>query len=462
MHAPLQPHHRRLGQHSPVHCSAVVGDPRRPDSHLPTPAPYPPLPLEGPVRWCALRAPRTNGAAAPHPGTFPGRSQGREALSAPTDPSTCHQRPRPWECGTQLVQQRHLCQQAVKERGSPPVVPGAHPSPCVRSRGTGGQRVSVTRRMRCPGPLLPGGLSVGLPWPAPPGLEHQATLAPHTQGPAPAHTPARARAYTQDDGIFRPPALRWGLVAVDSPLGLGTGQSGCSASWWGREGSPHPRACSCMRPPAQPQPQPPLYLWIWLPGGLGPAGCVEILPQTWDTVVEASSLRAMAGVQLPKTEITLVVAAMTQALHRQGHLVRIERGMPGWGSKPSAPVFVIPKSDVKCSFIMNCKEGNRRYPNPQPSIRLLNKKNMWSLRRRLISWKGSRHVQNLDIFACTFDLSNGFTSLRLPLQAWGTFRVQGEGAEVYDLRSLPFGGKLPPPPPPKLPVCGWHTCATGL
>ena len=74
------------------------------------------------------------------------------------------------------------------------------------------------------------------------------------QGPAPAHTPARARAYTQDDGIFRPPALRWGLVAVDSPLGLGTGQSGCSASWWGREGSPHPRACSCMRPPAQPNP----------------------------------------------------------------------------------------------------------------------------------------------------------------------------------------------------------------
>ena len=240
-----------------MHCSAVVGDPWRPDSHLPTPAPYPPLPLEGPVRWCALRAPRTNGAAAPHPGTFPGRSQGREALSAPRDPSTCHQRPRPWECGTQLVQQRHLCQQAVKERGSPPVVPGAHPSPCVRSRGTGGQRVSVTRRMRCPGPLLPGGLSVGLPWPAPPGLEHQATLAPHTQGPAPAHTPAHARAYTQDDGIFRPPALRWGLVAVDSPLGLGTGQSGCSASWWGREGSPHPRACSCMRPPAQPNPTPP-------------------------------------------------------------------------------------------------------------------------------------------------------------------------------------------------------------
>ena len=158
--------------------------------------------------------------------------------------------------------------------------------------------------------------------------------------------------------------------------------------------------------------------------GLGSAGCEEIPPRTWDNIVEDSSLRAMAGVQLPKTEVTPVVAAMTQTLHEHGHLVRIEKGMPGWGSKPSAPMFVIPKSDVKCSFIMNCKEGNRRDPNPQPSMRL---PNMWSLRRRLIFWKGSRRVQNLDIFACTFDLSNCFTSLRLPPQAWGTFRVQGEG-----------------------------------
>ena len=44
VHVPLQLHHRRLGQHSPVHSSAVVGDPWRPDSHQPTPAPPPPLP----------------------------------------------------------------------------------------------------------------------------------------------------------------------------------------------------------------------------------------------------------------------------------------------------------------------------------------------------------------------------------------------------------------------------------
>ena len=98
--------------------------------------------------------------------------------------------------------------------------------------------------------------------------------------------------------------------------------------------------------------------------GLESAGCVEIPPRTWDNIVQDSSLRAMAGVLLPKIEVTPVVATMTQALREQGHLVCIEKGMPGWGSKPSAPVFVIPKSDVKCSFIMNCKEGNRSNPNP--------------------------------------------------------------------------------------------------
>ena len=98
-------------------------------------------------------------------------------------------------------------------------------------------------------------LSAILILPCPPPL-------PPTRKAQPPHTPARARAYTQDDGIFHPPALRWGLVAVDSPLGLGTGQSGSSASWWGREGRPHPRACSCMRPPAQPNPTlPPTRKW---------------------------------------------------------------------------------------------------------------------------------------------------------------------------------------------------------
>ena len=189
-------------------------------------------------------------------------------------------------------------------------------------------------------------------------------------------------------------------------------------------------------------PPPPTVSVDLVARGLGPAGSVAIPLQTWDNVVQTSSLQAMGDVQLPRAEVTPVVAAMTQALHGQGHLVRTEKGMPFWGSRPSAPVFVTPKLDGRCSFIMNCKEGNKRDPNPQPSMRL---SDMWSLHRQLLAWKGSKDAHALNVFACTFDLRNCFTSLCLPPQAWGTFRVQGEGDDLYDLRSLPFGWKLSPP-----------------
>ena len=86
----------------------------------------------------------------------------------------------------------------LQERGSPPVVPGAHPSPCVHSCGTGGQRVSVTRRMRCPGPLLPGGLSVRLPWPPHRAWSTRPHLPPtrKAQPLRPAHVNRRARLHT--------------------------------------------------------------------------------------------------------------------------------------------------------------------------------------------------------------------------------------------------------------------------
>ena len=41
---PLQLHHSRLGHHSPMHSSVVVGDPWRPNSQQQTPAPPPPYP----------------------------------------------------------------------------------------------------------------------------------------------------------------------------------------------------------------------------------------------------------------------------------------------------------------------------------------------------------------------------------------------------------------------------------
>ena len=135
--APLQLHHKRLGQHSPVHSSAVAGDAWRPDRHLPTPAPPPRSLIGGASPVVCPTGPRTNGAAAPHPGTFPGRSQGKEALSAPRDPSTYH---------------------APASTAAPPVPTGsqgarAPPTPCnppVGGAGWGGGGGRVVDGFTCP------------------------------------------------------------------------------------------------------------------------------------------------------------------------------------------------------------------------------------------------------------------------------------------------------------------------
>ena len=95
---PLQLHRRRPGQHSPVHSSSVVGDPWRPDSHLPTPAP-PPLPYGAVTRVvCPLGPPVYAGSSTATQAPSPGRLQGRAALGAPWSPSPC--RPStPWAEG---------------------------------------------------------------------------------------------------------------------------------------------------------------------------------------------------------------------------------------------------------------------------------------------------------------------------------------------------------------------------
>ena len=96
---PLQLHHRRPGQHSPVHSSSVVGDPWRPDSHLPTPAPPLPLPYGAVTRVvCPLGPPVYAGSSTATQAPSPGRLQGRAALGAPWSPSPC--RPStPWAEG---------------------------------------------------------------------------------------------------------------------------------------------------------------------------------------------------------------------------------------------------------------------------------------------------------------------------------------------------------------------------
>ena len=69
---------------------------------------------------------------------------------------------------------------------------------------------------------------------------------------------------------------------------------------------------------------------------------------------------------------------------------------------------------------------------------------MWSLRQKFVHWGSIPSRRNIPRHACTFDLRNCFTSLQLPREAWGTFRVQSPQG-VCDLRTLPFRWKRSPP-----------------
>ena len=175
--------------------------------------------------------------------------------------------------------------------------------------------------------------------------------------------------------------------------------------------------------------------------GLGSAGSVPIPLDIWSSLVHGDSLKAMASVQIPQPRLAPAVGAMMSALVQQKHIVPISAGMPGFGLSPSAPIFVIPKSAEKCSLIVNCKAGNRKDPQPQPKMQL---PNMWSLRQKFVRLGSVPSGRKTPRHACTFDLRNCFTSLQLPPEAWGTFRVQSPQG-VCDLRTLPFGWKLSPP-----------------
>ena len=66
---------------------------------------------------------------------------------------------------------------------------------------------------------------------------------------------------------------------------------------------------------------------------------------------------------------------MVSPLERQGHIIPIVEGMTGFGKGPSAPIFIIPKTVEKCSFIFNCKLGNSAFEGSKnPSTKLVHSK----------------------------------------------------------------------------------------
>ena len=131
VHVPLQLHHRRLGQHSPVHSSAVVGDPWRPDSHQPTPAPPPPFLNGEAIRvWCPLGPLVYAGCSAAASAASTGGTQGREAHSVPWCPSICPGYALGRGSRTQPARQHHLCLRQSRSAGLTPVVPRTTAFPC--------------------------------------------------------------------------------------------------------------------------------------------------------------------------------------------------------------------------------------------------------------------------------------------------------------------------------------------
>ena len=113
----------------------------------------------------------------------------------------------------------------------------------------------------------------------------------------------------------------------------------------------------------------------------------------------------------------------------------------GGGLQPSAPLFLIPKIAEKCSFIINCRTGNKRDPIPQPKMQL---PSLSPLCQKFVRWSASVGARLVPRHACTFDLKNCYSSLHMPHEAWGTFRVPSP-LGVCDLWTLLFGCKMSPP-----------------
>ena len=113
--------------------------------------------------------------------------------------------------------------------------------------------------------------------------------------------------------------------------------------------------------------------------------------------------------------------------NQRGHLqvpveVAESCGMRGFGRAPSAPVFMIPKNESKCPFIVNCTLGNWAHKGTMPRMAL---PNLHTLRQKFLKWAAMPQSRSPDRVMIKLDLTNCYFSLKIPQFAWGTFRVQG-------------------------------------
>lgn len=155
--------------------------------------------------------------------------------------------------------------------------------------------------------------------------------------------------------------------------------------------------------------------------GLGSRGCMAIPADVWDSMVPQGMLEALKRAVFPGTiRATGTSATMIRALCRDGFLHECPL-------EANCPVFTIPKTADKCSFIAD--------------LRFLNGVSGKPPRFQLPSLEGIASVMVLpgEWFGATLDLTNFYWSLRLP-HAWtSVFRADGASFD-----SLPFGWNWAP------------------
>ena len=195
--------------------------------------------------------------------------------------------------------------------------------------------------------------------------------------------------------------------------------------------------------------------------GLGPVGRVDIPREVWDSCVPDGFAelvgRQFSGIIPPSDEAVV----MMRALRDQGLLFPLPPGSPG----PNGGVFAIPKTEEKCSLIVNLvplNEEMRSRPEKfsLPSVEVLallaqvaQQGSSFFLPSFYARARCMRPVWDIlslpggggeELCMCHIDLSNCFWSLQLPREFWGAFRVSdGEGG-VLAFRCLPFGWKYSP------------------
>ena len=155
---------------------------------------------------------------------------------------------------------------------------------------------------------------------------------------------------------------------------------------------------------------------------LGEARCVQIPQDIWDSIATPSALSAAYNVEVPRKVLRPKELAMIWALAHQSHPCVLHIGMRRFGRAPIAPIFIIPKSETKCSFIVNCTLGNRAHKGPMPPMAL---PNLHTLRQIFLTWAAMPRNRCPDRYMIKLDLTDCYFSLKLPQFAWGTFRVQG-------------------------------------